>query len=95
MAIQTGDRFLPLQTEVNQRFKLSSGSLTTVCLIDNQKISVYIDKVPGFNCLEVVMPLPIFAANFREINLPQNKAYAVSKHFVKEYPLYFIQKYKL
>jgi hypothetical protein len=89
MFIQIGDRYNPLPTEVNKKLKISKESLTTVCFVDQFNVSVYIDKVPGFNGIEARMSLSMFAANFSKANEVTNKAYAITKHFSKEYPLYF------
>ena len=89
MSIQIGDRYNPLPTEVNTKLKVSKESLTTVCFVDQFNVSVSIDKVPGFNCIEARMSLSMFAANFTKANEIANKAYATTKHFNKEFPLYF------
>jgi hypothetical protein len=91
MKIEPGSRFVPLKTEVNKKFGLTDESKVIVCFIDDNRISVFIDKGNMFNWIEAVMPLPVFAANFSpaNIHLERNKAYITSKHFTKEYPHYF------
>lgn len=89
MKVQQGQRFFPLPTEINRKLKISKESITTVCFIDAFKVSVYIDKVPSFQYIEASMSLALFAANFSPANMSPNDAYKTTKHFPKEYPLYF------
>ena len=96
-ALTIGDRYYPKNTVVNNQVNLNPGvSVATVCLINDGKVSVYIDKVPGYYSLQVVMPLDVFAANFEPARGLANLAnsHRIITHYTRVYPTDFIKSNK-
>jgi hypothetical protein len=96
--IEIGDRYLPnMNVQVNRDLRLDgNNSVATVCLVKDGKVSVYIDKVPGYYYLEVVMDLGVFSSCFHKIRESSNvsNSYKKTHHYTKTYPDYFIKSNK-
>jgi hypothetical protein len=93
--ITVGDRYLPKSTPINRACGLStSESITTVCLVKDERVTVHIDKVKEFFSIEVVMPLSVFGANFIAQLTAMNaaNAYRRTHHSNKVYPYYILEK---